>query len=304
METEIYLAGGCFWGMERYFQNIIGVTKTEVGYAFGKDESVTSEMVSNESGHVETVHLWYLKDILPLRELLEYYFYVIDPYRFNGQGNDNKDQYRTGIYYRNKEDAEIIISFLKERETDQPFAIEVLPLLTFIKAEVKHQNYLKKHPFGYCHIPKEKCEQVKRISRQKLKQKLTSEQYDVTQEKGTEPPFENSYWNQFEPGIYVDIVSREPLFLSCDKFNSSCGWPSFSAPISDSIELQTDFSNGMIRKEVRSKKGNSHLGHVFHDGPSKLGGLRYCINSAALKFIKADEMEKEGYGQYLKQLKK
>lgn len=135
-----------------------------------------------------------------------------------------------------------------------------------------------------------------------LKRKLTPLQYHVTQENGTERPFQNEYWDHHQDGLYVDIVSGEPLFLSLDKFDSGCGWPSFSKPVS-SITTKMDKSFGMIRTEVRSTQANSHLGHLFTDGPIESGGYRYCINSAALRFIAVEALEKEGYGEYLKYFK-
>lgn len=131
--------------------------------------------------------------------------------------------------------------------------------------------------------------------------RLTPEQYRVTQQSGTERAFTGEYDKHFEPGIYVDIVSGEPLFASSAKFNSGCGWPAFSKPI-DNVTEHADNSYGMRRVEVRSKHGNSHLGHVFPDGPREMGGLRYCINSAALRFVPKAEMEAQGYGQYLDQV--
>lgn len=136
-----------------------------------------------------------------------------------------------------------------------------------------------------------------------LKQKLSPISFHVTQENGTEPPFENPFWDHFEDGIYVDVVSGEPLFASTDKFESDCGWPSFSKPI-EKLKSKADFSFGMHRIEIRSNQADSHLGHVFTDGPKELGGLRYCINSAALRFIPKDSLEKEGYGAYLVYFKK
>jgi methionine-R-sulfoxide reductase len=132
-----------------------------------------------------------------------------------------------------------------------------------------------------------------------LRKKLTDIEFYVTQENGTEPPFENMYWDHHEAGIYVDVVSGEPLFSSLDKFDSGCGWPSFSKPI-QKLKTKLDLSFGMFRTEVRSIEANSHLGHLFNDGPKELGGYRYCINSASLRFIKKEDMKKMGYEAYLK----
>ena len=135
---------------------------------------------------------------------------------------------------------------------------------------------------------------------EELKKRLTPIQYEVTQNDATEPPFRNEFWNHTEEGIYVDIVSGEPLFSSRDKYDAGCGWPSFTKPINkEEVEENMDVSHNMVRTEVRSKTANSHLGHVFEDGPTEAGGLRYCINSAALRFVPKDKLEEEGYGEYV-----
>jgi len=140
----------------------------------------------------------------------------------------------------------------------------------------------------------------KKPSTAELKNKLTPEQFAVTQQSATEPPFQNEFWDNHKPGIYVDVVSGQPLFSSLDKFDSGCGWPSFTHPLaSTDVVEHADNSYGMERTEVRSTVADSHLGHVFDDGPADKGGLRYCINSASLKFIPVEDMEKDGYGQYL-----
>jgi methionine-R-sulfoxide reductase len=149
-----------------------------------------------------------------------------------------------------------------------------------------------------------KKKEYQKPSKEELKEKLTPLQYSVTQENATERPFENELWSHKEEGIYVDIVSGEPLFTSHDKFDSGCGWPSFTKPIErKSIKEKADFTHNMHRVEVRSKEGDSHLGHVFTDGPLEEGGLRYCINSASLKFIPREKLKEEGYGEYLKYFK-
>ena len=258
----------------------------------------------------------YNPEVLPLSLLLQLYFESIDPTSVNQQGNDRGSQYRTGIYYTNKEDLPLIRAELTKLEGQYSdyLAVEVLPLRNFYTAEEYHQNYLDKNPTGYCHLPKAlfdharktndsiaKPMQFKRATTEELKSKLTALQYEVTQHEATERPFENEYNKEFRPGIYVDITTGEPLFLSSDKFESGCGWPAFSKPIDNHLlNISTDTSHGMVRSEVKSKKGNAHLGHVFEDGPTETGGLRYCINSASLRFIPKEEMEKEGYGAYIK----
>jgi peptide methionine sulfoxide reductase msrA/msrB len=231
----------------------------------------------------------------------------------NKQGNDVGSQYQTGIYYTDDESkaaAERISALEAERYGN--FAVEIAPLSNFFPAEEYHQNYLEKNPDGYCHIPGSEIKTVAsmridpgdyiRPSKDIIKEKLTKEQYDVTQKSGTERPFSNAYQNTFDKGIYVDIVTGEPLFSSADKFESSCGWPAFSNGIEEGVLFNSsDTSHGMVRTEVRSRSGNSHLGHVFTGDSESPNGVRYCINSAALRFIPYDDMVKEGYG-YLKEI--
>ncbi len=308
--SEIYLAGGCFWGLEKYLASIHGVQSTKVGYANGNTESPTYEDVCNhKTGHAETVKVTYDPTVLTLEFLLDLYYNAIDPVSHNRQGGDTGEQYRTGIYYLSEEDAPVIknsIGSLQGRYRI-PIAIEVLPLRNFSVAEEYHQKYLDKNPGGYCHIGKAQFEKAAKAivnpagypvpDANELRQNLTPEQYEVTQCNATEPPFENEFCQMFTPGIYVDITTGEPLFSSSDKFESGCGWPSFSKPIDPYvIHEKADLSHGMIRTEIRSRAGNAHLGHVFSDGPKESGGLRYCINSASLRFIPKEDMEREGYG--------
>lgn len=311
--AEIYLAGGCFWGLEKYLASIRGVQNTEAGYANGKTRNPTYEEVCKKNtGHAETVKVQYDPGVLPLSLLLTLYFDAIDPTAVNRQGGDSGEQYRTGIYYTDAEDMPIIkaaLAALQQRYTD-PIAIEVQPLDNYAPAEEYHQNYLDKHPGGYCHIGRDAFAKAAaacidpgkypKPPRETLQKALTKTQYEVTQHSATEPPFRNAYWQTVQPGIYVDITTGEPLFSSAAKFESGCGWPSFSRPIDpNTIRELRDLSHGMSRTEVRSRMGNAHLGHVFADGPKDKGGLRYCINSAALRFIPKEEMEKEGYGYLL-----
>ena len=229
---------------------------------------------------------------------------IIDPLSKNKQGNDIGIQYRTGIYYTTNDQFNLIKEFCekKEKEIGQKLAVEILPLKNFFPAENNHQKYLDKNPGGYCHIPKRLFklnEDKKKLKEKELRSKIGDLSYEVTQNSFTEKPFSGKYNNFFKKGIYVDIVSGEPLFLSKDKFDSGCGWPAFSKPINkNNITEKTDLSHFMERTEVRSSQANSHLGHVFNDGPEDKGGLRYCINSAALRFIAFEDMEKEGYGKY------
>ena len=310
--AELYLAGGCFWGMEKYLASVRGVTSTEVGYANGPTENPTYKEVCADSGHAEAVKVVYDPETVPLEFLLGLYFDAIDPTSVNRQGGDSGIQYRTGIYYTDEKDLPVIHGELEklQKTLSKPAAVEVLPLQNFYPAEEYHQKYLDKNPGGYCHIRPEKfreaAEAVYRPTHysapdaETLKRTLTPEQFEVTQNAATEPPFRNEYWNFDALGIYVDVTTGEPLFSSRDKFDSGCGWPSFSAPLSkESVAERRDLSHGMVRAEVRSKAGSAHLGHVFPDGPRERGGLRYCINSASLRFIPKEKMAEEGYADWL-----
>lgn len=310
--AEIYLAGGCFWGLEEYFSRITGVTDTTVGYANGQVESTNYQLI-HQTNHAETVQVTYDENLVSLREILLYYFRVIDPLSINKQGNDVGRQYRTGIYYTKDIDVSVINEVVKEQERQfgQKIAVEVEPLRHYVLAEDYHQDYLKKNPGGYCHInvndayqPLVDPGQYEKPSENALKENLSEEAYQVTQHAATERPFHNEYFATFEEGIYVDVTTGEPLFFAGDKFDSGCGWPSFTRPIAkDVIKYYQDKSHGMERIEVRSRSGNAHLGHVFTDGPQDQGGLRYCINSAALRFIKKEDMRTAGYGYLLSYMK-
>ena len=310
--AEIYLAGGCFWGLEEYFSRIEGVKKTTVGYANGQVESTNYQLI-HQTDHAETVHLIYDEKRVSLREILLYYFRVIDPLSVNKQGNDVGRQYRTGVYYTDEGDKAVIEQVFAEQEKQlgQKIAVELEPLRHYVLAEDYHQDYLKKNPGGYCHInvndayqPLVDPGQYEKPTDAELKEQLTQEQYQVTQNSATERPFHNAYNATFEEGIYVDVTTGEPLFFAGDKFESGCGWPSFSRPIArEVLRYYEDKSHGMERIEVRSRSGNAHLGHVFTDGPESAGGLRYCINSAALRFIPKEKMEAEGYAYLLQHMK-
>lgn len=359
MENQkvIYFAGGCFWGTEHFLKQIRGVESTQAGYANGMVKNPTYEQVcSGKTGAAETVKVTYDPAIVPLDLLLELFFKTIDPTSLNKQGNDRGTQYRTGVYYTAEADRPLIEAAVRKlaEQYSKPLVVEVKPILNFYPAETYHQDYLDKHPGGYCHISPALFDLAKRanadtaffaggsaagtrdrsVSDQTvsvpvvpivsaasvgaagdtagvatgyrkpddatLRSRLTPEQYAVTQKNATEPPFRNPYWNEHREGIYVDITTGEPLFVSTDKFDSGCGWPSFSRPIDKSlIREKADTSHGMRRVEVRSQTGDAHLGHVFTDGPADKGGLRYCINSASLRFIPKEKMQEEGYGAYL-----
>lgn len=311
--AEIYLAGGCFWGMEKYIASIRGVTQTQVGYANGKTENPTYEDVCHrDTGHAETVRVVYDPGKVPLSFLLSLYFEAIDPTSVNRQGGDSGTQYRTGIYYTDAADRAVAEASLKALQATlrAPVAVELLPLDNFWPAEAYHQKYLDKNPTGYCHIGKAHFEHAANAivnpadyaakDDETLRGTLSAEQYAVTRQSATEAPFQNAYHSEYRAGIYVDITSGEPLFASADKFESGCGWPSFAKPIDPAVVRERmDTTIGRVRTEVRSRVGDAHLGHVFPDGPKALGGLRYCINSAALRFIPREDMAREGYGAFL-----
>ena len=312
---EIYFAGGCFWGVEEYFSRIPGVYDAVSGYANGNTEQPTYEEVcSDNTGFAETVRVRYDPAVVSLRILTGQYFKIIDPVSVNRQGNDRGTQYRTGIFYTEEKDCASIRPVMAEIQKDYsgPLAVELAPLQNFYPAEDYHQDYLQKNPGGYCHIDFSSLEDLTvrangtvgiRIPEKELREELTPLQYDVTRNAATERPFTGEYWDSKEPGLYVDIVTGEPLFTSADKFDSGCGWPSFTKPIEpEAVTQQEDNSHGMNRVEVRSHDGDSHLGHVFEDGPRESGGLRYCINSASLRFIPLSRMEEEGYGDYIPQV--
>lgn len=306
---EIYLAGGCFWGVEAFFNRMVGVEYIDVGYANGSTNQTNYEKVG-ATGHAETVHIVYDPHQIKLEEILQYYFSIIDPTTLNRQANDMGTQYRTGIYYVDPNDKRIIKQVMEQEQEKytEEIVTEVEPLRNYILAEDYHQKYLDKNPHGYCHVdlsnipnakPEINTKEYTKPTETELKKTLTEMQYHVTQESGTEPAFNNEYWNNTEKGIYVDIVTGEPLFVSSNQYDSGCGWPSFTKPISDGVvSYEEDHSFGMKRIEVRSRIGNSHLGHVFEDGPIEEGGLRYCINSASLRFIPLSKMDEEGYGEF------
>lgn len=308
MENEIYFAGGCFWGLQEYFSRIQGVFETQAGYANSRIANPSyNEVCSGQTNAAETVKILYDTKKISLENLVKKFFAIIDPLSVNRQGNDIGTQYRTGIYYSNAEQKKAIeqVYAMEQGQYGKLLAVEVLPLQNFYPAEDYHQNYLKKNPGGYCHINLNKNLDEKNNSYDSsrhirpdisdLKNRLANEEFAVTQKAATEPAFSGKYWNNYEPGIYVDIATGEPLFSSKDKFDSGTGWPSFTKSIDrEAILGFIDTSCGMQRIEAKSRIGNSHLGHIFPDGPKT--GLRYCINSASLRFVPLSEMDSEGYG--------
>lgn len=294
---EIYLAGGCFWGLQKYLDNIKGITMTEVGYANGNTSNPTYEEVCGEdTGFAEVVKVIYDSNQIKLKTILKFFIDAIDPTSFNKQGEDEGEQYRTGIYYKEQADKEIIINYIDSirKNYKKELELEILPLNNYYKAEEYHQKYLTKKRGGYCHISDEQIKKAKDLS----------ERYSIMYDGDTEIPFENAYYDNFKKGIYVDPVNGKPLFISTDKFEANCGWPSFSKPVEEeALEYLEDESGNMNRIEVRTTISDIHLGHVFPDGPEELGGHRYCINSASLRFIPLEKMKEEGYSKYIKLIK-
>ncbi|MDA3061656.1 MULTISPECIES: peptide-methionine (R)-S-oxide reductase MsrB [unclassified Campylobacter] len=309
---EIYLAGGCFWGMEGYFKRVSGVLSTEVGYANGNSQKTDYYSLKN-TGHAETLKIKFDENVVAFAEILEHFFRVIDPISVDKQGNDIGRQYRTGIYYTNEGDKEFLQNFiaLKQKKYKEKIAVEVAPLHNYARAEEYHQNYLGKNPNGYCHIdlnlaskPLYDESRFALPSPEEMKENLTPLQFSVTQEKATERPYTSEFDKFDKKGIYVDVVTKKPLFSSTDKFDAGCGWPSFSKPITtDALDYARDTSHGMVRTEVSSRLGGAHLGHVFEDGIKEKGGLRYCINGASLEFIPLEKMSERGYGEFIPYVK-
>jgi peptide methionine sulfoxide reductase msrA/msrB len=313
MPTEVAaFAGGCFWCMVQPFDEQPGIKKVVSGYTGGHKENPTYEEVCSDiTGHYEAVQITFDPEVFPYEKLLEIFWKQIDPTDAGGQFNDRGLSYRTAIFYHNeyqRREAEASKAKLAESSIFKaPIVTEILPAGAFYAAEEKHQDYYKKNGFHY-NLYKEGSGRArfirenwkKRKSEEELRKQLTPLQYDVTRKNATEPPYANEYWNVEEAGIYVDVISGEPLFSSLDKYDTGCGWPSFTKPLRRSeLEEKFDTSHGMRRIEVRSKTSDSHLGHVFDDGPGP-DRARYCINSAALKFVPKDKLEEEGYGHYLK----
>lgn len=309
MTKTIYLAGGCFWGTAHLMSLVPGVSSAVAGYANSVIPDPTYEMVcTGRTGAAETVKVTYDDTLVGLTDLLKLYFKSIDPLALNRQGNDVGTQYRTGIYYTDSADVPVIEAQLAtvQRRHESPLAVEFSRLVNFYPAEEYHQEYLVKNPRGYCHVRPELFMEARSMktreaeNKEELRRRLTPLQWEVTQNGATERPYVNEYDDEFRPGIYVDITDGTPLFVSSRKFNSGCGWPAFSRPISNDLLTELpDYSYGRERTEVRSAKSGAHLGHVFPDGPIDDGGLRYCINSAALRFIPKADMQNEGYADYL-----
>jgi peptide methionine sulfoxide reductase msrA/msrB len=312
-------AGGCFWCMDAPFEKIDGVKDVISGYAGGNvDKPSYEEVETGTTGHEESIQVIYDPSIVSYSELVDVYWKQFDPTDAGGSFYDRGSQYETAVFYRNETQKKIAEESKSQLDKSgifkKPIVTKIRKFTSFFPAEDYHQHYYKKSPERYHSYRSgsgrdnfimsvwgdEGVNKYMKESEDKIKKQLTPLQYEVTQQNGTERAFDNQYWNNHREGIYVDIVSGEPLFSSTDKFESGTGWPSFTKPIDTRfVEKKADQSYGMTRIEVRSKIADSHLGHLFDDGPAPTN-LRYCINSASLRFIPKEDMEKEGYGEYLR----
>ncbi len=311
MNKTIYLAGGCFWGVEAYFQKVSGIIDTTVGYANGDGDKTNYHNLSI-THHAEAVKIVYDSNVINVAEIIERYFLIINPFSLNRQGNDIGQQYRTGIYYEDEYTKKVAIFFkdLIAKENNKKVLIEIEQIKNFVVAEEYHQDYLIKNPSGYCHLDFSKLEVPLSRAKEKTVDEIKSlnldiQSLDIMLRQHTEHPF-TSKFNEFDSvGLFVDKISKEALFSSEDKFDAGCGWPSFTKGITtDAINYYDDFSHNRHRIEVKSAIQNNHLGHVFEDGPKNTGGKRYCINGLALDFIPLEELAKEGYTKYLAYFKK
>ena len=334
-------AGGCFWCMEKPFEKYPGVTSAISGYTGGETVDPTYRAVcTGDTGHTEAVRIEFDPEIISYETLLEIFWREIDPTDAGGQFVDRGSQYRSAIFYHSERQRELAerskAALAASGRFTKPIVTEILPVAAYYEAEAYHQDYYQSNPTSYqryrggsgrdrfldavwgaerevkLEAPSEASGEARdpsgttwsKPSDAELRERLTELQYRVTQEEATERAFQNEFWDNKQRGLYVDIASGEPLFSSEDKYDSGCGWPSFTQPLGEArITEKKDYKLGYGRTEVRSGYGDSHLGHVFNDGPEPTG-LRYCINSASLRFIPVADLEREGYGAYAKLFEK
>ncbi|MDQ7023701.1 MAG: peptide-methionine (R)-S-oxide reductase MsrB [Candidatus Gracilibacteria bacterium] len=326
---EAYFAGGCFWCVESSFEKYsnYGILDVVSGYAGGEIPNPTYKKVSSgTTKYREAAKVVYDADLITYNDLLEIFWRTANPTDPDGQYVDRGFQYSSAIFYTNSDEKKIAEASKENlgnsgRFGDKKIITPIIEYTTFYDAEEYHQDFYKKSvrynvytngsgrkefldstwgkDLTYDFNGKGKFNN-KKITTDYKGNKLTDLQYEVTQEAGTERSFDNIYWDNKQEGIYVDLIDGTPLYSSLDKYKSGTGWPSFTKPINiNNILEKEDNTLFSKRTEIIGAKSKSHIGHVFTDGPTDKGGLRYCMNSASLKFIEKDNLEKEGYGEYI-----